>query len=40
MDLSGNAYNFLNHAELGHDIGMNHIFADFDLYSYDFGATT
>jgi hypothetical protein len=41
INSSGPAYDFLNDAALGHDFGiqMNDIFANFDPYSYDFGAT-
>ncbi|KAJ7865786.1 hypothetical protein B0H13DRAFT_2352833 [Mycena leptocephala] len=40
MDSSGTAHDFLNDAELRRDFGMNDFFANFDPYSYDFGAST
>jgi hypothetical protein len=39
MNLSGPAHDFLNDAEPGHDFGIQ-MNANFDPYSYDFGATT
>ncbi|KAJ7854607.1 hypothetical protein B0H13DRAFT_2358392 [Mycena leptocephala] len=40
MDSSATAQDVLTDAELGLDFEMNDIFANFDPYSYDFGATT